>query len=290
MDVYINPDRLTKLSKNTSIDKQTITSQTFYGSCDYFYNQTGKTPQVKWVLPLGAKAKGFHFGIQFCPCCLNEDGKQPYFRKAWRLGFMTCCLFHSVQLHDRCPKCQSPIDLKRLQRRKDELLFQPEDIVHCSQCGFDLREAQYTETTSEEYEINRINFIQATQGAGKIENLSFCYSNLYFEGVRRLLSLIVCNPKGEKLFFSLRKKLNLKSIYHRELIGHNSEPERLPIRLRRTGFIMIHELLKDWPTTFVKTCKENRISTHMIKTPYLEFPYWVTDAFFFHIHERRFNL
>lgn len=289
IDVFLNLERINTLSKNTGVSKDTITNLTFYASCHYFYNQTGQTPQVKWVMPLGVRTRKKSFGLQYCPCCLIEDGKRPYFRKEWRLGFMTCCIAHSVQLHDRCPKCQQPIDLKRLQKQENKILFHPEDIAHCSQCGFDLRQTNFVITSPDEYEINRVNFIQSTLGYGKAGCLEFNYSNLYFEGTRRLVSFLMCSPKGEKLFLHLRNELDLHQIYHRELIGHNVEPERLGISLRRTGLIMIYHLLQDWPRNFVKSSKATDTSTHMIKTPYLEFPFWVTDALFFHLKEKRFS-
>lgn len=283
IDVYLNPKRIDILSKNTGVSEDTITDLTFYTSCYYFYNQTGKTPQVKWVMPLGVRTRKKSFGLQYCPCCLIEDGKRPYFRKEWRLGFMTCCTAHSVQLHCRCPKCQQPINLKRLQRRKGEVLFHPEDIAHCSQCGFDLRKTGYTEAPDEEYEINRINHVQSTLGYGKVRSMEFNYSNLYFEGIRRLLSFIVCSPKGEKLFMHLRQELGLQQMYHREFIGHNIEPERLGISLRRIGLLIIYNLLDEWPDTFVHACHSTGISSHLFKTPHLEFPYWITDPLFFQI-------
>lgn len=289
IDVFLNSKKISILNKNTGIDENRIRSQTFYASCDYFYNQTEKTPQVKWVMPLGIRTRKKSFGLQFCPCCLAEDGNQPYFRKSWRLGFMTCCTSHSVQLHDRCPRCHNPIDIKRLQKNEGEILYHPEDIAHCSKCGFDLRKTQYINVSLEEYDINRINFIQSTIGYGKAGNLDFCYSNLYFEGIRRLLSFLVCSPKGKRLFLHLRKKLSLNQIHHPKLTGHNVETERVEISLRRTGLIIIYHLLQDWPVTYIEVCKVHNISSHLMKTPYLEFPFWIVDALFFKLRENKYS-
>ncbi|AZR82960.1 TniQ family protein [Thiomicrospira sp. S5] len=289
LDVFLNEKRMSSILERTGLNETQIRRLPFYGSCEYFYNQTGKTNQVKWVMPIGIRQTGKKlFSLQYCPCCLAEDGDRPYFRKHWRLGFMTACPYHSVQLHDRCPKCHSPIDLKRLQKHEEEVLYHPLDIVHCSKCGFDLRETEFVPTSSDEYEINRINLLQSSLGYGHAGDLEFNYSNLYFEGIRRLLSFLVCSPKGEKLFMHLRQDLGLQQIYHRELIGRNVEPERLNINLRRTGLIMIYCLLQDWPEGFIKVCKATNTSTHLIKTPYLEFPFWVTDVLFFHIKQYKY--
>lgn len=63
IDVYLNLKRIEILSKNTGVSEDTITDLTFYTSCDYFYNQTEKTPQVKWVMPLGVRTRKKSFGL-----------------------------------------------------------------------------------------------------------------------------------------------------------------------------------------------------------------------------------
>lgn len=288
LDVFLPPSRVTILSQKTGIDEERIKNLTFYTSCNYFYHQTNRTTQVKWVMPLGVRTRKKSFGLQYCPCCLIEDGNQPYFRKNWRLGFITCCLFHSVQLHDKCPKCYHPIGFKKPKKSDNKILYHPANIVHCSKCDFDLRHTKYKQVSKEEYEINRINFLQATLGYGQAGNLEFNYSNLYFEGIRRLLSFLVCSPKGESTFMFLRAELGLYQPYHREILGHNIEPERLDVCMRRTGLLMVYHLLQDWPENFVEACHKSNATSHLIKSPYLEFPFWTSNAFFFRIREKKY--
>lgn len=66
---------------------------------------------VPWITPVGVFhcARG-RFGLQYCPVCLSE---RPYFRRMWRLAFITACADHRVQLRDACPSCRSPIILHR---------------------------------------------------------------------------------------------------------------------------------------------------------------------------------
>jgi len=66
-----------------------------------------------WILPSGIfHRKRKRPGMQFCPLCLATD-ETPYYRKAWRLALSTFCDLHDVMLHDRCPKCQSPVIFHR---------------------------------------------------------------------------------------------------------------------------------------------------------------------------------
>src|SRR5205814_803631 len=77
-----------------------------------------------------------NFGQQFCPLCLHED-KEPYYRKRWRLAFMTCCEIHAVALLDRCPQCGSPVNFHR-NELGDPNVSHAVSTTHCFKCALDL--------------------------------------------------------------------------------------------------------------------------------------------------------
>lgn len=56
-----------------------------------------------WLRMRMGAAKGAH-GPMYCPHCLSSDAV-PYYRLAWRLGFITHCEVHHTLLKDRCPGC-----------------------------------------------------------------------------------------------------------------------------------------------------------------------------------------
>ena len=86
---------------------------------------TGKT---RWILRGGIYHRlRRNPWLQYCPHCLAEDS-EPYFRRAWRLGFVSTCSKHSVVLKDRCPMCESPV-----------MPYRAPEIHRCHQCDFDLR-------------------------------------------------------------------------------------------------------------------------------------------------------
>ena len=64
IDVYISPQNIALLSKNMAIDSELIKNSTLYATCHHFYNQTGKTTQVKWVMPIGVRTENKNYGIQ----------------------------------------------------------------------------------------------------------------------------------------------------------------------------------------------------------------------------------
>jgi hypothetical protein len=52
-------------------------------------------------------------GLRFCAKCLEED-EQLYFRKIWRVASYTMCEKHRCELLDRCPNCEIPVSLWKL--------------------------------------------------------------------------------------------------------------------------------------------------------------------------------
>lgn len=79
-----------------------------------------------WITAVGL----FHrirrrHGLQYCPDCLAEA---PYFRRTWRLAFVTQCPIHHRVLLDACVRCDAPIVPHRHE-------WFP---TRCPSCGMDL--------------------------------------------------------------------------------------------------------------------------------------------------------
>ena len=95
---------------------------------------------LPWILTIGMYHRTRSaYGQQFCPLCLRADDV-PYYRRSWRLAFMTVCPEHEVMLHDRCPQCESPLSFHRAEMGRggvDDAL----EMSMCHACGMDLRES-----------------------------------------------------------------------------------------------------------------------------------------------------
>ena len=76
--------------------------------------------------------------LRYCPICLKED-EIPYFRKCWKLRYVTCCDKHKVYLYDRCsnPECKRPINLSLVKYEKS--------MTECVYCGTDLSNSKVIE-------------------------------------------------------------------------------------------------------------------------------------------------
>jgi hypothetical protein len=71
--------------------------------------------------------------VQFCLACLSEDAV-PYFRRSWRLAFVTVCARHGLRLLDRCAACRAWLRFERTS-------LDAESLAVCYRCNSDLRSA-----------------------------------------------------------------------------------------------------------------------------------------------------
>lgn len=111
--------------------------RTLQGELFPSFKPSGALP---WVLTMGVyHRKRSAYGQQFCPLCLRSD-EVPYYRRSWRLAFMTVCPTHDVMLHDRCPECTEPLNFHRGEMGRgglDDAL----EMSMCHACGMDLRQS-----------------------------------------------------------------------------------------------------------------------------------------------------
>ncbi|MHA1998876.1 MAG: TniQ family protein [Promethearchaeota archaeon] len=67
-------------------------------------------------------------GLRYCPRCFEEE--PAYFRRSWKLKFITCCPEHNILLRNKCPTCKEPLSIRKL--------LPPKSIKQCWNCGSDL--------------------------------------------------------------------------------------------------------------------------------------------------------
>lgn len=82
-------------------------------------------------------------GLQLCAKCLADD-ETPYYRRAWRLSFVTTCLRHREVLLDACPRCMASVQFHRIELGKPRVVH-TDSMALCHHCQFDLRQTSVAE-------------------------------------------------------------------------------------------------------------------------------------------------
>ncbi|NJD33673.1 MAG: TniQ family protein [Betaproteobacteria bacterium] len=117
-----------------------VWNMTLAGYESRLYYRRHSNGQQRWILPLQTVARSPKgFGLQYCPACLAADAA-PYFRRAWRVALYTFCPLHRILMADRCPGCDSPVALHRLDVGRSDV-YGAEPLSLCWNCGFNLRNA-----------------------------------------------------------------------------------------------------------------------------------------------------
>jgi hypothetical protein len=186
-----------------------------------------------WITPLGVYHRTHRVhGQQFCPLCLREW--PVYFRKIWRLGFITVCPVHHIALHDACPGCDGPVTLHRL-------IISRVIGPRCDVCGTALTTGaiqpamrslcQWTDRLIDTMKTKRYVLNDRTISAVA-----------FFRGLRILAMGLV----------TVKTRVNLKVRAIEMLIDQYPVPtqamiERHRVAVRYVCMIRLHEWLSDWP-------------------------------------------
>ena len=232
LDRQISATTLPKLFTLSNINEQRLVDLTLEPlisrTTDATLSLAGAWP---WLLARRSEHSNTYRSLSFCPECLAQDSK-PYFRRKWRLSFVTVCTEHSCHLEDQCPHCQQSIEPHLL--KKNEL----STCAHCfkSISSFPAREAEPDVIENTSYILNHL--YNETQAAS--QNL---FSELdYLIGLLRRVS--AQKPKTHQALFKSVVEPNDLSVFiscRRFVFDYLSVNERYKIlkyalRLLSLGF------------------------------------------------------
>ncbi len=122
------------LATKTATPRSRVLAATIRGYRGYRTEDLRVLRRPPWLLNLGmssfTRRKPW---LQYCPGCLQTD-VDPYFRRSWRLAFVTVCPKHRRCLLDRCNRCDAVVNFHLLSG-------DAEAITLCYRCRDDLRSA-----------------------------------------------------------------------------------------------------------------------------------------------------
>ncbi len=123
------------LTAKTATARARVLATTVRGYRGYRTEDLRRLKRPPWLLRLGLRScTRSRPWLQYCPQCLRGDA-DPYFRRCWRLAFVTVCPAHARRLLDRCEACGAVVNFHRLPG-------DAETMTQCHGCRGDLRCAQ----------------------------------------------------------------------------------------------------------------------------------------------------
>lgn len=287
LDVYCRPDILDALAFKAGKKRAQLNSLTFIDDIDKLYLINKKSKHIKWVIPISVrKQKAVRRGIQYCPKCLCKM-KAPYFKKIWRLAFVTCCPEHSIMLHGGCPACNSPIHLRKCS--EITLTHGTNEPAFCLTCGYDLRESKIKKAPQDLLQFTNFNSSFLAKGFGEIGNTPISYSHLYFEGFRVLLSTIMYRRCGEELSQLVAKEIALQPFARNYPQTLHPEVELFNVKDRANGIRILAWLFKDWPHRFIQTVKQTSLQASLLQSTRDRKPYWLSSVVQNHLLTPRYS-
>lgn len=174
-------------------------------------------------------------GQQYCSRCLR-DGQ--YFRRNWRLAFMTLCPLHSVRLHDCCQNCGANVVFHRSRH-----------IVLCHRCGWDL-----SRSATHRPSVDIIQFEARLEAAVSCNVMALGKHELpALQGFTILRQL-------ERLLAGSGRSAQFRSYVERQSSRKSLISDRCPI-FEEQGIDQRHHLMGlsawifgDWPDRFISAC------------------------------------
>jgi len=211
----------------------------------------------KWITPL-----------RYCPKCLRSD-KIPYFRKIWRITFLTICFEHQCYLQDKCPQCHTKLDISKMYKNSYS-------FIHCHQCGFELKESDpnYIHYSHKKYIQNTKEiFTILEQGFVNLHN-KIIYSFYFFDAFSQLSKIIFSN----NIAITCNNQKILSLIKKRKNYSYSSPVyTQLTIKEQFMLFDFIMQLFQNYPLNLSKFIYDNKLTYYSILKDMSYISFWFKE-------------
>ncbi len=262
-------DVLDKLSQITGTSPERVYATTLReleGRAFDAFNLMGNT---HWVLPLGIYSRTHKdYGLQYCPQCLMDD-HTPYYRRSWRLGFITACIKHKTVLSDCCGACGAPIVPHRVDMRSRTDYPSERDMLVCASCNASLLATSKYFPADEPVVHEQQRWEEAIKkGWIYWAGNPSMYSQLFFEGLRVMCTGLTARKERGRMPPRLK---NLKKVA--ELIPNRGiEFARTMARYELMQEVVA--LLDEWPDRFLQVMKSSLFRYSTLHGYSGNMPYW----------------
>lgn len=259
LDRLAPAELLRELGRRTGLPADPLESATLRSLVGSVFTELPTGGPISWLMTLGV----FHrqrrlAGLMCCTQCLRED-ETPYFRKSWRLSWVTACTRHKCMLVDRCA-CGATLQPHRVDMRHRRLLTEGASLAACWSCGSDLRSIAAQGADPEVLTLLAYAERAVEFGHVDVAGRNGLHSILFFQGLRVLLLATLrldrsarANSEGSTRF------------------------DELPVHRRADNLRQVSRLLTDWPDAFHRTfSSEKNVYSHFTRHSPSR-PFWVDE-------------
>ena len=271
------------LSRKTAVSKTAAANTTLAAYQGRLYEHHNPYGNTFWIMPLGIYHRTHKkFGLQFCPQCLAGD-KKPYYRRRWRLAFITCCEIHSIALLDRCYRCNAPINFHR-DEMGDRDRYSPVSMIRCHSCRIDLRNSPSVQSTLAVKQFQEQLLETMERGWIEIPGQGPIYSHLYFAVLHQIMKALAMG-KGANILRDAISHLCLIGNPQLKLSKEHRGIEHLNIAARQRLLNLARCLLEEWPERFIEICLDNKIWSSVLLKDFHSPPFWFWSV----VHDHLFR-
>lgn len=252
IDASILEDVLEVLSEKTSFPVKKLRNMTMPSYDGYLQEEIIRNGSNKFLTQ-----------YRFCPKCWEEE-KIPYLKKEHRIVFYTFCKKHKCYLHDKCPKCNTPINPYKMYNNELKYNF-------CTKCGFELckTDVQYIEKNIL-YESNTQLLEVLEKGYINLGEF-IIYSFSFFDILAHVSKLILLH---KKIIIKNSENIFLKNFNSNTFSKTNNSFSRISIYEQYLLFGIIMNLFESFPKELKKYMLHNKLSYFDMLQDIKEVPYW----------------
>jgi hypothetical protein len=259
IDRLAPPELLRELAQRTGIPLQQLEATTIRSLIGLVFSELATGGLTSWLLTLGVfhrqRRRG---GLMCCISCLRED-ETPYFRKAWRMSWVTACTRHNILLIDRCT-CGATLQPHRVDMRERSWLSDQVSLATCWSCGEDLRKLKPARVAPGVVALQHAAEQAREAGHVEVAGQTGLHSVLFFNGLRVLLLAGARLPDDEG-----------------KEVGSMGRFEEMPVEQRASLLARAGHLLEDWPQTFRSTFAARRTIYSQFTRHSPSRPFWVDE-------------
>lgn len=270
-------ERLLKiLSERTGIPFPRIVQTTLAAYAGKIYEKHNPKGNTVWIMPLRIyHRQRLRCGLQFCPYCLLEDA-EPYFRREWRLSWISVCEKHGIRLLDICPDCQKPIVFHRQEMgiRNQPVSF---SMIECAFCETLwtapkwLRKCVKADQKSIDFQVFLKKIVDDSWG--EIPGSGLVHSILYFKGLKQILRILsVCNRSVK-----FREHLIHRSGINIPLVSKDMNFDNLGVDQRYQVLQAAKCLLDRWSIGFIDSAQNSKTWSSVLLPQNGDVPFWYSS-------------